>query len=535
MSKAFTPAWLADDPAATGLLPRRYADPTERARAVAAAAQRHLPPDVHAALTAWNQRLPADESRDRSLERLGRPGTAAVVTGQQVGLFTGPAYTLYKAATAIVAARALQAQTGVPCVPVFWLATEDHDVAEIDHALVPRAGLTPLRLQVQLADTTTDRAPVGHLLLRDDVTRVLDDLADALGGLPHAEEVVDLLRQAYLPGARMGDAFARVMAAVFAGQGLVFLDPREPAWARAAAAVHQADLLDAPARSALLVQRAEALQAAGFEPQVHLRPGAPLCFVAPDGPYGPRYRLAQAAEPEVWELSGHPRHATVPTRTILQWLEDEPLRVTSSALSRPLVQDTLLPTAAYVGGPAEIAYLAEMAPLYAHVGLPMPLALPRARFRLLDARSRAFLDELGLTPEQVAGPREDLLRHLAGQADVAEAGRLKALLDPELDQLGARMTALDPNLAKAVARARDAIHEQLERLCDKHVRAVAQRDQARLQRLERMADLLAPDGVPQERVFGLPWLAAKWGLRNLVEGLLNRTQPFSGGLEDWTP
>ncbi|TMQ06373.1 MAG: bacillithiol biosynthesis cysteine-adding enzyme BshC, partial [Deltaproteobacteria bacterium] len=330
-------------------------------RAVARS-RRPLAPEVHRVLVAQNARLPASPARDAHLEAL-RTGAAAVVTGQQVGLFLGPLYTLYKAASAVVFARMLAARTGAPVVPVFWLQTEDHDLPEIASVTVPgRAGATTLAVPVDAGN----RIAIAHCRLPPEIDGCLDALAEALAdgqaASPHAVAHVARLRRHYRPGARWADAFAGVLAELFAPEGLVMIDPREPALAAAVAPVHARALAEAGPIAAALVANDAELERAGFATAVHVRPGAPLSFFHPAGPLGPRVRLEPVpgrpgGDDAFAEVGGGAVHSRA---ELLAALAADPLRFSTSALLRPIAQDTLLPTAAYVGGPAEVGYFAQL-------------------------------------------------------------------------------------------------------------------------------------------------------------------------------
>ncbi len=544
---SFSAAWLRGEPRALEFLPDRYRHHEARAEAVAAAASRTPPPALLDALARSNARLAPSPARERHLELLGRPGTVAVVTGQQVGLFLGPLYTVYKAAAAIVDARALSEETGRPCVPVFWLQTEDHDLPEIDHCVAPRpTGGEPLRVALNLPDAATSRVPVAHRPLGAGVTSALAELREVLGGQPSGTEFLALLERAYRPEATLPEAFVEVLSAVFADEGLVFLNPRDAHLAPLAAPLHRRAIQDAAAISSALARRSAALTEAGFSEQVHIRPGAPLSFFSPDGAEGARYRLSPGEAPDTWTVAGHPDGVTVTTSELLGWLEREPRRFTTSALLRPLLQDTWLPTAAYVGGPGEVAYFAQLAPLYAHFGLPMPLVVPRARFRVIEERTRGLLEKLGLSPDEAAAPRDELLARLAARSSQEGAGggfeppeaieaRLTGVLTSELASLGERLKTLDPTLASPLRRTEQTVRRSVSKLMSKYRRALARRDQVASERLDRVRGAIAPDGAPQERVHGLPYYACRFGTRGFARRVLEACVPFSGALKDLTP
>ncbi len=542
MASSFSASWLRGDPRALEFLPDRYRHRAARAEAVAAAASRPLAPALHDALVARNAHLAPSPARERNLELLARPGTTAVVTGQQVGLFLGPLFSVYKAASAIVAARALAEETGRPCVPVFWLQTEDHDLPEIDHCFIPRSTGQLLRVALELPDAATSRTPVAHRHLGPGVTAALAAMRAELGELPHASEHLALLERSYRPEATLAEAFAEVLSALFAEEGLVFLDPRDPRLAPLAAPLHRRAIEEAPIIASKLAQRGQALSEAGFAEQVHIRPGSPLGFFSSDGSEGARYRIDPASTPGTWSLVGHPAGASVTTAELLSWLEREPLRFTTSALLRPILQDSWLPTAAYVGGPGEIAYFAQLAPLYAHVGLPMPLIVPRARFRVIDDRVRRLLDKLGLAPDDVAAPRDELLARLAAR-DAGEGfeppgaveTRLLGSFASELARLGERMATVDPSFARALSRTDKTVRGGISRLVVRYGRAITRRDQVTVERVDRLRSYLTPEGAPQERIHGLPYYACRLGSRAFTRLVLDACEPFSGGLKDLKP
>jgi bacillithiol biosynthesis cysteine-adding enzyme BshC len=472
----------------------------------AAVRPRPLAPEVARALDAQNGRLPPSRARDEHLAALRR-GAAAVVTGQQLGLFLGPLYTLYKAATAVRAARALAADTGVPVVPVFWLQSEDHDLVEIAACAWP--GDDGGVRAVGLPASADDRISVAHLTLPPAIDRCLAELRAALGAHPHAEEHLARLARHYRAGAGWGAAFAGVMAELFADEGLVFVDPRDPALASVARPVHRKAIVDAERIAAALIARSESLDRA----PVHVRPGAPLGFFHERGAAGPRARV----------------DAPFDAHALLARLDEDPLCFSTSALLRPILQDTMLPTAAYVGGPAEVAYLRQIAPLYELYGLPQPAVIPRASFRIIDRRTARLLDRLGLAPDDAERPEDELLgRVRQGDRIAADdvARRLLAGYDAAQAEVAPAVRAAGADLPRALERTRRQVERSIGRLARKVGRALLRRDDELVARVRRLKTNLWPNGVPQERVFGLPWYAARIGDRALVERVLAAIDPF---------
>ncbi|MGQ0507360.1 MAG: bacillithiol biosynthesis cysteine-adding enzyme BshC [Myxococcaceae bacterium] len=539
MNAPFSVGWLRGDSAAVALLPAGFRDPAARAQAVQAASLRRASPKLLEVLVAQNATLVPSPARDRNLQLLGESGTTAIVTGQQVGLFLGPLYTIYKAASAIVNAKAITAETGKPCVPVFWLQTEDHDLPEIDHVYVPRAAGAPLKLELKHPDAGSCRSPVAKLRLGEGVNQAVAALRDVVGSYPSSSEHLDALCGAYQSNATLPDAFAQLLSWVFAEEGLVFFNPRDPKVAPLAAGLHRRVLDEAGPLSQTLAKAAKALTEAGFAQQVHIRPGSPLNFFTP-GPDvdGPRYRLDPAGA-DRWTLVGHPANATVSTSQLHAALENEPLRFSTSALLRPVLQDMLLPSVAYVGGPGEIAYFGQLPPLYAALKLSMPLIVPRARFLVLDDRTLSILEKLGLKPDDLSHSQEALLAKLGAGSGYEAPERVQEQLllgfQRELAALGAKMQQLDPGFAQAVERTEETVKGAVSRLVGKYGRAVGQRDQIAVERLERARGYVAPDGAPQERIHGMSYYACRFGTRAFVKLVLESTRPFNGDLVELKP
>lgn len=493
---------------------------------------------VLAVLEEQQRRLPPSVARETHLAAL-REGAALVVTGQQVGLFLGPLYTLYKAATAVRLAQQLTQETGRPCVPLFWLQTEDHDRAEVDHCFLPGADGGPPQRVALADDGLPAGVPLAHRRLGDSVLLCLDALEQAVAGLPHAAATVELFRSAYQPERTFARAFAEVLATFFAADGLLVLDPRDARLQRAAAPLYRHCLERAPELSALLQRQSEALAAAGAPVPVHVRPGSPLFFFHPGGAEGPRYRLdpldGDHASAERFALVGGSGQVT--RVALAAQLEREPLAFSSSALLRPLLQDSLLPTVALIAGPSELDYLAQLPPLYAALGVTAARPLRRHGFYLLDQPLRRTLSRLGLEAKTLveadASTLEGLLaRRAAGDDEPTPEAletKLLAELEAGLDAFEPRARALDPAVEAGVEKTRLSVRRSVGRLVGRYQRALAQRDEVARARLERARTALCPLGAPQERVYSLPSFLAAQGAEALRSRLLDAIgEPAAG-------
>ena len=442
-----------------------------------------------------------------NLDRLALPGTAAVVTGQQVGLFSGPAYTVYKALTAVRVARELSAQ-GTPAVPVFWLATEDHDFPEISKAWVFGPSGDPVSLSVD-APAVVD-GPVGPLV---PARYPVDELAAALKGFDSADDVIELVRKSYAPGQSLGIAFRDLVRGLLARFDLLYLDPLDPA-IREIGAPFMRDALEAgdelyPA----LIERGKALERARYHAQVHMDAQTSLFFLLEGG-----HRIPLRRQGDRY-LSRNGSHS-------LSELMGEAVRISPNALLRPVLQDYLLPTAAYVGGPAELAYFAQSEVLYTRLLGRMPVMLPRNGFTLVDARSAKLMERYGFQlPSLFAG--ETALRETVAARLLPE--RLKAVMAQSqreasavLDRLEAELKGFDGSLVKALKTSRAKIEYQFGKIERKTARESLRRDERASRDAAHLSNLLYPHKHLQERLLSILPFVAKHGL-DLIDRIEEHT------------
>lgn len=505
-----------------------YGDAADRRRALLRA-RRPLSSVVANALTQQNAAFGTGAARAAHVRALCN-GAVAVVTGQQVGLFLGPLFTLYKTASAIAVARALSAEIGETVVPVFWLQTEDHDLAEVAVTHVPRASGEPLTLEI--ASPPDHRVSLAHCTLPEDVVGCLDRLRDELGNLPHAGAHLSHLQSHYRPGAGWSKAFAGLLADLFADEGLVLIDARDASLAEATIPVHRRALAEANSIAAQLSARTQSLRDAGYAATVHVRPGAPLSFFHPDGAAGPRYRLDATADGYV--IKGQRTYAI---DELLAVLEAEPLRFSTSALLRPLLQDSLLPTAAYIAGPAETAYHAQLPPLYAAFGLPMPLIVPRAHFRILEGKTRRLSSRLQLQAADARLTEDELLERARVPRTMMPTGsELTASLietfQEKLRELAAPVEGAGPGLHKAIEKTQASVAAAVSKLAAKYDSARLHQDEQLVADVRRFKQALYPQDVPQERFYGLSYFAARYGEHELVARVVDAVAPFDPTARD---
>lgn len=486
-----------------------YAHPPTLEGIRAAAREVNYPAEMRRAvvevLREQNHRLGADGATQRSIDRLAA-GAVAIVTGQQVGLFGGPAFTFYKALSATAIARQLS-ESGVNAVPVFWLATEDHDLAEVNHSDWLDSHGELHRLELPVPGAIGRR--VGEVLLGADVTGLVERAVEFLRG-PNSQAIENALRESYRPEETFGSAFGKLMARLLAGRGIILLDPLDARLHRLALPLYQRAVAECGPLAKELVARGKELDRGGYHAQVKVTETSTLLFYSADGqrlPLRPRNggfvagRFAFSAD------------------EIRAALGKTPEAFSANVLLRPIVQDTLLPTAAYVGGPAEVAYFAQCSTVYRRLLERMPTVVPRATFTLVEPHVAGLLKRHGLEVGDVWRGRQSLRAALERQSLPQELGRQFNAGEKSLRTLLAKLRKPVGKLDKTLLGALDNVERkmlyQFLKLRGKAGRAENVRTGV-LDRHERvLLNALYPHHAPQERTLGLLGFLAAHGLEFL--------------------
>lgn len=431
-----------------------------------------------------------------ALAKLAKPGSVAVVTGQQVGFLSGPEFTVFKALTAVKLAEHLN-QSGIDAVPVFWVASEDHDLAEVDHAWVFDQTGKPAK--ISLANTVSNGGPVGKVELND---VPLADLRDALGELPFAEDVLAKLANWYKPGATFTGAFIGFLRDLLQQFGILFVDPLEPEIREIMAPFLKETVEHIPELTANLRKRNEELIAAGYHAQVVVDENASLLFLL-----GGNKRT-----PVRWKDG---RFATKEGSYSPEELAAQAERISPNALLRPVLQDYLLPTAAYVGGPSETAYMAQGQVLYEKLLGRMPVVFPRNSFTLLDTRAAKIMDRFGVNFPELLDHQEQVKSRIAAKLVpenlTTELQRLQSTVQAELEKVQHHLTDFDVTLAKAANKSSAKIAYQLEKLARKTAHEALRRDQRAANDAAYLTNMVYPHRHLQERFYSIVPFLAKYG------------------------
>lgn len=472
------------------------------------AAQRVDRNKVADALAAMNERWGAGEQTLNNIKLLREPDCVAVVSGQQAGLFTGPLYTIYKALSAVKLAGCLR-QRNTKAVPVFWIAAEDHDFVE-----VAKAEFIGRDCQLKQVEVSTELhregQPVGRVVLDDSINAVVDQLFEVLPNSEFAEDMKALVQKAWQPGRGYAESFATMMTSLLGRHGLIFLDPLDPELKKLAAPLYSLAARQAPEIATAIEQRSSELESAGYHAQVMASANSFPLFLHDHE--GARHALVRA-ENGKYQTKDTEKEYT--TEELAALALDTPDRFSPNVTLRAVVQDYLLPTIAYYGGAAEIAYFAQTAEVYRVLERPATPILPRSSQTMIERHTGRVLERYGLTLADFFEGLEPVTKRVVEEYLGAGTARVFANAEQnvnhELDRLRQELETIDPTLASALETGRKKINYQLDGLRTRFIRAQMTRDEAAHRQLQRACDQLYPNKDLQERHINITSLLARHG------------------------
>ncbi len=458
---------------------------------------------VSVILERQNKSWDASSQTVANLERLRR-GAAAIVTGQQVGLFGGPMFAIYKALTAVKLAEEATA-AGVDAVPVFWLATYDHDLAEVNHISMP--GPDGLLRTLSTTSHSIPGAPVSEVRLGDEILPVVGEAVSLLGD----SEASQILRECYRPGESLGSAFARFYARLFAAWGVILLDASDPDLHRVAEPIYRAAVERSSEIDDALLARGRDLEAARYHQQVKVTSSSVLLFALQNGARSPIQRHSNGGVSE-FVIASETAPQKLSSKELLERISAAPEHFSPNVLLRPVVQDYLLPALAYTGGAAEAAYFAQAGAVYEKIlGRVTPL-VPRFSATLVEPKVQRWLRQYEISVVDVLNGAESLRRTLAARtlpADLQSAfDRVNKSVEESFSGLHEALAKLDPTLVEASQTGASKVRYQLDRLRERAMAAELRRSEVVNRHAESLVQALYPEGALQERgVAGVYYLA----------------------------
>lgn len=473
---------------------------------------------------------PIGDDATRKLERIAGGDGFFVTTGQQPGLFGGPLYTIHKALSAVALARRLESLLETTVMPLFWVASDDHDWEEANHTYILDAGNELRRLE--LAGDPDSARSMGTRRLDGSAETALSQLTELLPPSEFRDDIVARLEAAYREGT-VADAFTGTLTGLMGDVGLGVTDAQDPVVRRLDEPVIRRELENAEAHERALRRQTERLEGAGYAAQVPTLPGAANVFyedeghgrerlLREDGSWVLRASRRKLSEAELWEL-----------------YEEAPARFSANVVLRPVVESAVFPTLAYVGGPGETSYLAQTGCLFEAHGVGMPVVFPRFSVTLIEGKVRKVLDKFGLTEgDFVSRPVHEVVSGVV-RDDVpdevqAAVSRLRQALQEGYQAVYDAVESIDPTLKGPIFSARNEGFKAISDVEKKIRHHVKLNEETELEQIEKAAVNLAPEGKPQERVLNVHHYLARYG-EGLIPAILDRLEVRLDRDEDgWT-
>lgn len=451
----------------------------------------------------FNKSFGAGDPTFHQIEKLRDPKSLAVVTGQQLTIYGGPLFTIYKILTAIIYARRWEERLGRPVVPVFWMADEDHDFEE-----AARLGiLTDHNFrEVEMQAEQNHSRPVGRQKIGKEFADVRQELLDILPNSDFSDSLFNTLDQFYRDGNTFREAFGGWLLELFGKYGLVLAGSDDPEFKK-----QMFDpLLKATAKSQevfqLLNLQSTRLEDSGFHRQAMVQPSNIFYF----DENSRRQKLV--FEKSAWYSgNGH----TWSTEELIRNIETAPEKFSPNVFLRPIMQDKLLPTLAYVAGPGETAYYAQMKSLYELMEHPMPVILPRFSITLMEPAIRRAMEKLPFELSDYRGRIEDLESNYIDQTERMDVEgvfsdwkeQVRLVTEKKTEKIG----NVDPTLKAAADKAGTVFENELNVLKGKVYRALKKDEEIQLNRIRRISNQLFPESNLQERQVAFICYMNKYG------------------------
>jgi len=456
-------------------------------------------------LLSYNKSLGAPDEVIRNIEAIAHTETYAVITGQQPGIFSGPLYTIYKAMTTIIVCERLLDQ-GMSLVPIFWNASEDHDLREVDHISIFKQNKP---IQIDCKCDLEDVAFSHVNLNKPELGRILKIVNDNTPDSEFKESLLRKIDEIIDRSSNLGDFFSRFMLSLFGDLGLIMI---EPDYLREMMAPIFERLIREPTEcTQIIAQTSQRLNDLGYSSRIHKKSNLCNFFVLDD--LGERLNVTYDGRFRVGDQ-------TFSQKDLLELLDENPSKFSSNAVTRPVTQDYVLPTFAYVSGPNEIAYQAQLADVYDFLSVEMPLIFPRYGATIVEGKVSKVLGKYGIDILELSKP-ETLLKRIVGERLEGAFKGFEDKVARSMEEVTDRVRSVDGNLVEPCSVAETRIFKAIEWMENKIVSELKKRDRVTRQQILKAYNNLFPNGGLQERQINVLEYLIKFGdnfLRVLHDG-----------------
>jgi len=470
-------------------------------------------------LESFNKAFLDSDVTKAQIEKIKTNDSLTVVTGQQVTIFGGPLYTVYKTITAILYSKRLERESNRPVVPVFWIADEDHDIDEVSKLFLPDSQDTT---EITYSHKSYDEAPPASTIeLGNELNNVWNQLNDALDQTDFSTRLMDDIRACYRSDKTFGKAFSELLMTYFGKHGLLIAGSLNTDVKTSCKHLLKTAVTSRKDITEALDDTTYALKEAGYHDQVQVQPSN-LFYITESGE-----RIKLQFTGDTWSIPGK----KWTEEELLNSIESQPESFSPNVFLRPILQDYILPVAAYVGGPGEIAYYAQMKEFYGCFGFKMPIILPRFSLTIVESAIDRILDKLPFEWQTYRNRIEDLEKEFVERTESVDIEKLFGIWRSQIDELSRakrdEIGEVDPSLKGSVGKAKAAYFSELDKLKGKVYRSVKEQENVQLDRIKKIKTNLFPNGNLQEREVAFIYYMNKYGT-DLWDRVIDE-------LEDYTP
>lgn len=456
-------------------------------------------------LSEYNQQFGAPPQTLKNIEKLADNNTLAVVTGQQLTLYGGPLFTIYKILTAITLASTWEKKYNRSVIPVFWLADEDHDLEEVSKIGIPQKD----ELEELFFNTSSDKNLIAaDVILNSSFNEFRSQIKNALTETDFSSELWNLLNSCYAEGERVDRAFGKFILNLFGKYGLVLAGSRDGNIKRHLKAPLMHSVKEREKIENSLRGTTNRLEENGYHGQVYIQKSN-LFYINPDGE-----RIRIEYDNNRWKTDDGKK--SWDNSQLLEEIEKNTEKFSPNVFLRPLLQDCLLPTLTYVAGPGEIAYYAQMKNLFPIFGLEMPVISPRFSATIIESGIDRIMDKLPFSIEDYNKRIEDLESEYIKSTEQFDLEKLFNEWKEEIETITNKhqqeISRIDPTLEGSVGKAEAVFFTELDKLKGKSYRSLKQQEKIQLNRIHKIKNSLFPNGNLQEREISLIYIMNKYGL-----------------------
>ncbi|MEX0661719.1 MAG: bacillithiol biosynthesis cysteine-adding enzyme BshC [Balneolaceae bacterium] len=476
--------------------------------------------EIVSLLTEFQSDFNAPELTYAQINQLDDPQSLAVVTGQQLTVYGGPLFTVYKTLTAIIYAKKWSEKLDRPIIPVFWLADEDHDYEEVITLGLPKNGTTS---SISYAQSLPGKfsPPVGEIQFTEEILSFKKEIKEYLGDTDFHDKLWDDIHQAYGKNQTFKVAFGNWLLHLFGDQGLVLAGSQTKPIKTFSSNIIKQSIIKNDQINKALDDTTYKLISDQYHGQVQVQ--SSNMFYLDDE----KNRTKISVDGKVWSAA----EKKWTCDELIAEIDDSPERFSPNVFLRPILQDYLLPTLAYVGGPGEIGYYAQMKSLYQLFGMEMPIIVPRFSMTLIESSVDRVLDKLPFSIAEYNNRIEDLEKSFVKKTEEVDIEKLFGIWKNQMEDLTKakknEIHKVDSSLAGSVGKAKAVYFSELDKLKGKVYKSVKQQEKIQLDRIAKIKNNLFPNNNLQEREIAFIYFMNKYGpdIWKKVEETINEERP----------